>query len=62
MNWKVKMRSLRFEEFVLRMWYLHRDECDIYGDTPLSLVDYETLHYTWLREEFRRMEDYSPNL
>jgi hypothetical protein len=43
---------MRFEEFVLQMWYLHKDECFIYGDEPLSLLDYSTLHEKWLQNEF----------
>ena len=45
---------MRFEEFVLQMWYLHREEAQLYNEKPKTLDEYKTEHYNWLISEFQK--------
>jgi len=52
---------MRFEEFVLQMWYLHKEEAMLYGELPKTLDDYTTFYYDWLKQEFTKANGIMPH-
>ena len=52
---------MRFEEFVLQMWYLHREEAVLYGESPQTLDEYTTFYYDWLKQEFTKANGIMPH-
>lgn len=45
---------MRFEEFVLQMWYLHKEEALLYNEEPKTLEEYTTMYSEWLKTEFQK--------
>jgi len=48
---------MRFEEFVLQMWYLHKDEAELYHEEGKTLDEYTTFYYDWLKKEFQKASE-----
>ena len=45
---------MRFEQFVLQMWYLHKEEAFLYNEPPKPLDIYTELYYDWLLAEYQK--------